>query len=912
MGKAEHDHDGRYYTENEVNTLLSGKSDTGHDHDSRYYTENEVDTLLSGKSGTGHSHSEYLTVNDLPSVPVNVSQLQNDAGYVTIDHSHDGRYYTENEVDTLLSGKSDTGHDHDGRYYTENEVNTLLSGKSDSTHSHNWEEIKGRPGEVSSVMQCSFVLRDVYEPSLNNFTCFTEGDFSSIKSGTDARVAIKLADGSTYEEDVEIQDAEGQPLISFNNELSAEDLVSGNATLKPVPVNSNKPSFTALFYPASDGSCEMFMSDDGYDYEGAEIEVYSEDVVKLSAKAFEAVDAAVEGSKALITSGGVKKELNKKSDTDHLHDGRYYTEAEIDLKLSELGKAEHDHDGRYYTENEVNALLSGKSDTGHSHTEYALKSDIPSVPVNISQLQNDAGYVTINHDHDSRYYTENEVDTLLSGKSDTGHDHDSRYYTENEVDTLLSGKSGTGHSHSEYLTVNDLPSVPVNVSELQNDAGYVTIDHGHDGRYYTEAEVNSLLSGKSDTGHDHDSRYYTAEEIDGMLTDVNVSGHNHDGRYYTEAETDALLLSHQHNWEDIDGKPGEVSYTELCSFTLTDIYEAAQGTYMCYATGDFSRIKSGTNARVAIKLSDGSTYEEDLEIINADGQPLVSFNNSVSAEDIVSGKATMKPVPLDSSKPSFTALFYAEENGFCDVCVYSDTYEGAEIVISSGGLIKLSNEALYTADSAVEGSSALITSGAVKKELDKKSDAGHNHDEKYMPKELIVTGVLDMANGTMTGASATFSEIKEAVDNGISVKVNVDISAAVGAGSFMMLHYLMGSDNEHIFDVVTDFNGPTLIRGLCLVDNTWKVSFSSLASMDAVVKKERTLTGTTSADGIISAKIDSDDFIVFSACCASNMCIPFCLASGEWGIKVINADTMAPVASSDVEVTYFYTNRIKE
>jgi len=51
------------------------------------------------------------------------------------------------------------------------------------------------------------------------------------------------------------------------------------------------------------------------------------------------------------------------------------------------------------------------------------------------------------HLHDDRYYTETEVDGLLSGKSDTGHDHNDQYYTETEVDGLLSGKADIGHSH---------------------------------------------------------------------------------------------------------------------------------------------------------------------------------------------------------------------------------------------------------------------------------------------------------------------------------------------------------------------------------------------------------------------------------------------------------------------------------
>ena len=101
--------------------------------------------------------------------------------------------------------------------------------------------------------------------------------------------------------------------------------------------------------------------------------------------------------------------------------------------------------------------ISGKADKGHTH----IKSQI----------------TDFDHNHDDRYYTENEVDTKLSGKSDTGHNHDDRYYTENEVDTKLSGKSDTGHTHTK--------------SEITDFA------HTHDDRYYTESETNSLLSSRA-------------------------------------------------------------------------------------------------------------------------------------------------------------------------------------------------------------------------------------------------------------------------------------------------------------------------------------------------------------------------------------------------------------------------------
>ena len=79
------------------------------------YTKAQTDELLSGKSDMGHNH---------------------DGTYSPLGHTHDDRYYTESETDTLLGGKSDTGHTHDSRYYTESETDTLLSGKSNTGHTH--------------------------------------------------------------------------------------------------------------------------------------------------------------------------------------------------------------------------------------------------------------------------------------------------------------------------------------------------------------------------------------------------------------------------------------------------------------------------------------------------------------------------------------------------------------------------------------------------------------------------------------------------------------------------------------------------------------------------------------------------------------------------------------------------------
>lgn len=53
----EHNHDDRYYTEDEINVKLSKKSDDGHTHDDRYYQQNEIDEKLKVKANTINIHT---------------------------------------------------------------------------------------------------------------------------------------------------------------------------------------------------------------------------------------------------------------------------------------------------------------------------------------------------------------------------------------------------------------------------------------------------------------------------------------------------------------------------------------------------------------------------------------------------------------------------------------------------------------------------------------------------------------------------------------------------------------------------------------------------------------------------------------------------------------------------------------
>ena len=76
-----------------------------------------------GMDGTG---SVVSVCNVSPDGNGNVALTYQSVGAAASSHTHDDRYYTETETDTLLAGKAATSHTHDDRYYTETEVGDLL------------------------------------------------------------------------------------------------------------------------------------------------------------------------------------------------------------------------------------------------------------------------------------------------------------------------------------------------------------------------------------------------------------------------------------------------------------------------------------------------------------------------------------------------------------------------------------------------------------------------------------------------------------------------------------------------------------------------------------------------------------------------------------------------------------------
>lgn len=99
-------------------------SQIGHTHDDRYYTEGEIDTKVAGlQASIDGKVPTSRTVNG-KALSANITLSASDVGAAASSHTHD--IANVSGLQDALDGKAASSHNHDGRYYTESEIDTKL------------------------------------------------------------------------------------------------------------------------------------------------------------------------------------------------------------------------------------------------------------------------------------------------------------------------------------------------------------------------------------------------------------------------------------------------------------------------------------------------------------------------------------------------------------------------------------------------------------------------------------------------------------------------------------------------------------------------------------------------------------------------------------------------------------------
>ena len=164
-----------------------------------------------------------------------------------------------------------------------------------------------------------------------------------------------------------------------------------------------------------------------------------------------------------------------------------------DTKLNKIEDALYEINDSSITDSDLDnkGYLTEHQDVSH----LALKSELPT---NVSGLVNDAGYVSESYVDNVTFGLRSEMNLQLEN-----------YASKEEIPSI------EGLATETY--VNEAIS---NIEIPEGNGGNVDLSN-----YYTETEIDGLLSGKSDLSHNHDTMYYRKFLVDAKINALSIDSY---------------------------------------------------------------------------------------------------------------------------------------------------------------------------------------------------------------------------------------------------------------------------------------------------------------------------------------------------------------------------------------------------
>ncbi len=437
-----------YYKRDVLDGFLDDKSDIGHVHDSLYYRKPEVDDLVRWRPSR-------LSFNDLPPYTENIDGdviLTRDTNTIyrwVTENPNTGQGHWEPIVQSNFTWKGPVDQLNDLPPIGNNPGDVRLVRDEEIAYwwdGTEWKELKSTIQEHDHDDVYILKTNFYWKPPVTSF-----GDLPSVDNN-DGDVRLTLDDNLIYRWD------------SYNYKWT---LISYRSSWRsPVETLTELPS-------DNDDNDVIFVK------ETSQVYYWDED-------------------ESIWNSIELK---------DHNHDDVYYTQSEInDLFDTSSG---HDHDGVNSRQINYNDLLNIPYFYWKNPVVY--DTDLPAsgnTPGDARIVLNNksihvwtgtewflivSGEFVLEHDHDSRYYTETEMDTIINNtitsltaqiatKANVIHDHDDIYYRKDFINTHINDFEQ--HEH------DGIDSKRINFHDLENIPDF-SINHDHDHRYYTQTELQT-------------------------------------------------------------------------------------------------------------------------------------------------------------------------------------------------------------------------------------------------------------------------------------------------------------------------------------------------------------------------------------------------------------------------------------
>ena len=396
--------------------------------------------------------------------------------------------------------------------------------------------------------------------------------------------------------------------------------------------------------------------------------------------------------------------------------------------------------------------------------EVQTKADIEDIPTNVSELVNDAGYITeesLSEDYATKvwvqeqgYVTQNDIDAAVSGKADTSAvtaslaalDEKkldasaytptdlSNYYTKDEtsgateIATALDGKA-------------DIEDIPTNVSELVNDEGYVT-----------QNDIDAAVSGKVNT------------------TDFNTYSANTDNRLSEDEEvTSAALNALNAVSGDVNTLSGQVATISGDIQTLSGSVESLHGA-VSDVVGDVSTLSGKVNTDETILT--GHTANTDIHVTASDKQNWNNKSDFSGDYNDLTNKPTIPVVPTNVSD-------FVNDAGYA-TSGYVDSSVSGKVNTTDFNTYSASTDARLAEDEEVTAAALNALNDALDGKADLE-DIPTNVSELVNDAGYATSGYVNTAIATKQDTLVSGTNIKTINNESLLGSGNIDIQ---GGGSY--------------------------------------------------------------------------------------------------------------------------------
>lgn len=498
----------------EILALKTSKADSTHDHNDKYYTESEIDAKLNEKSDklTLNSHTEN---SDIHVTTTNKSNWNNAYAHCQSTHARTDATKVE---DSATNG------------------NIKINGTETNVYSH--------PNSLVNAGTYKSVTVDAQGHITAGSNPTTISGFGITNAYTKGEVDAKLKDKQDY-----IDDALGSKSDSNHNHddkydakgLAADALVSANSytdskvydLASTLVVDSKIATHNAsdsahndirgLISGLTTRLNTLADSDDTTLDQMSEVVAY----IKSNKSLIDGITTNKVNVSDIVnnlTTNNAKKPLSAAQGSvlqqqiellvnelsNHNHNSEYYTEAEIDVKLTEKADSSH---GTHVSYSTTAPVMDGTASVGSATTVARSDHKHPTDTTRAAQSSLDSHVNESTHITSSERTTWNDkapknhasTATTYGIGTDSNYGHVKLSDSTSSTSSTSGGIAATPKAVKSAYDLANTAKTNAATAQAKADSAYELADskaaatHDHNDKYYTESEINTKLSTKANT-----------------------------------------------------------------------------------------------------------------------------------------------------------------------------------------------------------------------------------------------------------------------------------------------------------------------------------------------------------------------------------------------------------------------------